>query len=122
MSQLIVPPTHIQSLFFFFNDTATTEIYTLSLHDALPIFLHEGHTRAEVALGPEREPVWAIACIPHRERHVHGLPREDRAGRLGSHHPHTRHRFDFGDQRHHGHSLLADRRLQESPDDDVLVG
>src|SRR3712207_8920409 len=25
------------SLFFFFNDTATTEIYTLSLHDALPI-------------------------------------------------------------------------------------
>src|SRR5947209_13696120 len=25
-------------LFFFFNDTATTEIYTLSLHDALPIF------------------------------------------------------------------------------------
>src|SRR3712207_9182323 len=28
----------ILSLFFFFNDTATTEIYTLSLHDALPIF------------------------------------------------------------------------------------
>src|ERR1022692_2847738 len=26
--------------FFFFNDTATTEIYTLSLHDALPIYLH----------------------------------------------------------------------------------
>jgi len=25
--------------FFFFNDTATTEIYTLSLHDALPISL-----------------------------------------------------------------------------------
>src|SRR5438270_5950777 len=28
---------HSLSLFFFFNDTATTEIYTLSLHDALPI-------------------------------------------------------------------------------------
>src|SRR5260221_12952136 len=27
------------SLFFFFNDTATTEIYTLSLHDALPIYM-----------------------------------------------------------------------------------
>src|SRR3712207_8641781 len=26
--------------FFFFNDTATTEIYTLSLHDALPIYDH----------------------------------------------------------------------------------
>src|SRR3712207_9487546 len=32
--------------FFFFNDTATTEIYTLSLHDALPIFLR---ARAVVA-------------------------------------------------------------------------
>src|SRR6266853_2946919 len=28
------------SSFFFFNDTATTEIYTLSLHDALPICQH----------------------------------------------------------------------------------
>src|SRR2546430_12728574 len=28
--------------FFFFNDTATTEIYTLSLHDALPISLVKG--------------------------------------------------------------------------------
>src|SRR2546430_13453982 len=28
--------------FFFFNDTATTEIYTLSLHDALPISLRPG--------------------------------------------------------------------------------
>src|SRR5882762_11865801 len=29
----------IRFVFFFFNDTATTEIYTLSLHDALPISL-----------------------------------------------------------------------------------
>src|SRR2546429_3050304 len=33
------PPT---PLFFFFNDTATTEIYTLSLHDALPIYQQDG--------------------------------------------------------------------------------
>src|SRR5258708_24509107 len=33
------PSLSSYSLFFFFNDTATTEIYTLSLHDALPIFL-----------------------------------------------------------------------------------
>src|SRR5258707_11044591 len=35
--------------FFFFNDTATTEIYTLSLHDALPIFhfRHAVFDRAE---------------------------------------------------------------------------
>src|SRR5215207_10577795 len=30
---------------FFFNDTATTEIYTLSLHDALPIFPADGDQR-----------------------------------------------------------------------------
>src|SRR2546422_11136674 len=29
--------SHVYFFFFFFNDTATTEIYTLSLHDALPI-------------------------------------------------------------------------------------
>src|SRR2546429_7625390 len=33
---LILP--YLLSIFFFFNDTATTEIYTLSLHDALPIY------------------------------------------------------------------------------------
>src|SRR3712207_8110509 len=33
----------MESLIFFFNDTATTEIYTLSLHDALPIWMrHRG--------------------------------------------------------------------------------
>src|SRR2546430_5751029 len=36
---LLVTPRSTQCLFFFFNDTATTEIYTLSLHDALPISL-----------------------------------------------------------------------------------
>src|SRR3712207_9396064 len=39
-------------LFFFFNDTATTEIYTLSLHDALPIWFQEGFCE-----GQERHPV-----------------------------------------------------------------
>src|SRR5438034_3491433 len=37
------------SLFFFFNDTAPTEIYTLSLHDALPISQHSASTRAITA-------------------------------------------------------------------------
>src|SRR2546429_6075990 len=35
--------------FFFFNDTATTEIYTLSLHDALPIY---GASRGSVRAAP----------------------------------------------------------------------
>src|SRR3712207_7575800 len=38
--------------FFFFNDTATTEIYTLSLHDALPISrVRESRSRVDEQLG-----------------------------------------------------------------------
>src|SRR5690242_21105342 len=43
--------------FFFFNDTATTEIYTLSLHDALPIFAAAGHPVRQVNI--DREPALA---------------------------------------------------------------
>src|SRR2546422_9653369 len=39
----LLRPRWQSSIVFFFNDTATTEIYTLSLHDALPI--SEGGTR-----------------------------------------------------------------------------
>src|SRR5436305_9324206 len=39
MSSIII--RHILLFFFFFNDTATTEIYTLSLHDALPILFSQ---------------------------------------------------------------------------------
>src|SRR2546430_4495832 len=39
---------------FFFNDTATTEIYTLSLHDALPIS-HTGHA-------------FIVICQPHKSK------------------------------------------------------
>src|SRR2546427_5019763 len=45
------------SYFFFFNDTATTEIYTLSLHDALPISLAGGVLMGVVGL------VLLIACV-----------------------------------------------------------
>src|SRR5438132_6143576 len=45
-------PAHcLFSLFFFFNDTATTEIYTLSLHDALPIFGAVDHHLHHAASG-----------------------------------------------------------------------
>src|SRR3712207_7381508 len=40
--------------FFFFNDTATTEIYTLSLHDALPIW-HPPRRRDGHELGRQRQ-------------------------------------------------------------------
>src|SRR5256886_16094730 len=46
--------------FFFFNDTATTEIYTLSLHDALPISL------AERALRYDREHARSLRALAYR--------------------------------------------------------
>src|SRR5258705_10146619 len=47
-------------MFFFFNDTATTEIYTLSLHDALPICLG-GRRGLDAAVGAELGPRVAVA-------------------------------------------------------------
>src|SRR5258708_22583442 len=51
----------IFSSFFFFNDTATTEIYTLSLHDALPILTAvlcwaRGRARVDVGCGAAARP------------------------------------------------------------------
>src|SRR6266850_2193283 len=43
---------------FFFNDTATTEIYTLSLHDALPIFRAHGRRCST------RASTWCSTCGP----------------------------------------------------------
>src|SRR2546427_10838192 len=56
----LLPPSTF-FIFFFFNDTATTEIYTLSLHDALPIYSgaavggagpHQGADQVHPATGP----------------------------------------------------------------------
>src|SRR2546422_4768277 len=55
-------------LFFFFNDTATTEIYTLSLHDALPIFQSKGIG----AISWQRSLVTASRnAEEHHERAIH---------------------------------------------------
>src|SRR3712207_7161537 len=59
-------------LLFFFNDTATTEIYTLSLHDALPISL--SHAMFEEGAGEEAEALIAD-----------WLPSYDRSGILHGH-------------------------------------
>src|SRR5687768_18400185 len=64
------------SLFFFFNDTATTEIYTLSLHDALPIFDHAHEVAHEQRPGAGRRPVAghdAQAEEPRSEEHTSEL-------------------------------------------------
>src|SRR2546430_5645981 len=61
------------SLFFFFNDTATTEIYTLSLHDALPISNAPGASRTwlvarDPATGVPRAEVDLGDCGAGRDR------------------------------------------------------
>src|SRR3712207_8195447 len=50
----------MSEIFFFFNDTATTEIYTLSLHDALPISRRE--RRGHRDQSPLRAKIEAIDC------------------------------------------------------------
>src|SRR6266480_3851206 len=78
--------------FFFFNDTATTEIYTLSLHDALPIYVeradraHRLHDRAIETRRVQDEPhaiqagdgavlprVLIGCCIPLEHAPIHGV-------------------------------------------------
>src|SRR3712207_7252103 len=69
-------------MFFFFNDTATTEIYTLSLHDALPIYrLLDGRVIGleVVAVQAVREHDQALAPGVRRGGHAvdHGLDRSE---------------------------------------------
>src|SRR6266511_6372566 len=56
-------------IFFFFIDTATTEIYTLSLHDALPISL----TPSPAARPPRRPAGLAITLSTRSEEHTSEL-------------------------------------------------
>src|SRR2546422_10987325 len=73
------------SFFFFFNDTATTEIYTLSLHDALPIsqdelvrYLEAQSSSAETSneedsLEDDRLRLIFTCCHPRSEEHTSEL-------------------------------------------------
>src|SRR3712207_8026540 len=74
MLNMMSAGTYMLGVCFFFNDTATTEIYTLSLHDALPIYLRD----RPQGRGPDRP--------------VH-QGRQDR---------HLRRRRRWQDGRHHG--------------------
>src|SRR3989339_2092668 len=60
-----------RELLFFFNDTATTEIYTLSLHDALPIF-----TRSLS--------IWSVLVVRIRGGKVHPSRSEEHTSELQS--------------------------------------
>src|SRR5690349_24922484 len=71
-------------LYFFFHDPATTEIYTLSLHDALPIY--------------------PVAAVPRHHPHHRGAHRRHPAVRRGSARVVLRHAA------HGDHVLRADRK------------
>src|SRR2546430_12548391 len=73
---------HTQSFFFFFNDTATTEIYTLSLHDALPIlFLNRRSHLLVTPLG-----AGAASGPPTPLRCASRMPADRKSTRLNSSH------------------------------------
>src|SRR5438874_8184915 len=84
-------------LFFFFNDTATTEIYTLSLHDALPISFYWARFVSRLPPRPRtphcyRPPLldrkstrlnsshveisYAVFCLKKKKRESRPLPRD----------------------------------------------
>src|SRR5260221_7977844 len=77
--------------FFFFNDTATTEIYTLSLHDALPISPWRVATRAPSDRPTRRarttgRPRWSPPRRRRRDRLRSGAVRsEEHTSELQSH-------------------------------------
>src|SRR2546426_3996519 len=75
-----MPHPFLFFFFFFFNDTATTEIYTLSLHDALPISRGFAFARA-----PLRRRWRARRARPHRRRPSRGA-RDRKSTRLNSSH------------------------------------
>src|SRR5438105_11305402 len=68
----------VSLFFFFFNDTATTEIYTLSLHDALPISFSAAWFSPLARVAPVLSPL--------RRRARHSRQRDRKSTRLNSSH------------------------------------
>src|SRR3712207_7337306 len=71
-------------IFFFFNDTATTEIYTLSLHDALPIWLRHLHPAAHCRQGRRGGLPPAVPHRQERRQHRGHLRSEEHTSELQS--------------------------------------
>src|SRR3712207_1433736 len=131
-----VQSSYHYSYFFFFNDTATTEIYTLSLHDALPI--SQTLLRSLPAQPAAQEPAHERVPGAHGVEHLHGEARHpdavfevfwDLAGEdRGPHGAHLEH-DGRGRQLSYAQERLAGlRRAAGDPDlffcthDEVAVG
>src|SRR5688572_32877161 len=74
-------PTQLTSVFFFFHDPATTDIYTLSLHDALPIFRP---TRSPSPTRPTTSPRSQRSAAPVRTRRSRWRRSEEHTSELQS--------------------------------------
>src|SRR2546427_2058734 len=75
--------------FFFFNDTATTEIYTLSLHDALPILARaQGIGDAQFVAGVRPQCIVCGELLSHLpcQRRVQAAVADRKSTRLNSSH------------------------------------
>src|SRR3989454_2717076 len=91
-------------MFFFFNDTATTEIYTLSLHDALPI------SRRALAPGSRGAGAPAPDSRPHGGQLDARRPDDGAAARVAARPPDVaRARVGDGGDRHRADDPGADR-------------
>src|SRR3712207_8273988 len=101
-------------MFFFFNDTATTEIYTLSLHDALPIYWRKmaasrssgRHTTAKTQFRKRGR------CAPTRWSWTWPCPADRKSTRLNSSHANISYAVFCLKKKNHLHEHS---NLQESP-------
>src|SRR3712207_7706322 len=106
-------------MLFFFNDTATTEIYTLSLHDALPISPDKEHRVPE--RGPHRVPY--VPAQLYREAPDHQKPEhhdqrqvEDRKStRLNSSHANISYAVFCLQKKRHAERLNANNKRISAP-------
>src|SRR5260221_12135387 len=77
---------HIVTFLFFFNDTATTEIYTLSLHDALPICRNHLRRKNRPRHGSQRGQQRTFRSAGAARRNVLCWPQDRKSTRLNSSH------------------------------------
>src|SRR3712207_7176439 len=109
----------INLIFFFFNDTATTEIYTLSLHDALPISMMLsdvpnyafaiGYTNASWTLKADLTSEYVCRLLEHMDR-------DRKSTRLNSSHANISYAVFCLKKKNHNSALNIHNLRQLTPD------
>src|SRR2546429_5748073 len=99
-----------ENFFFFFNDTATTEIYTLSLHDALPISTPVGPIKINEPIGRRGLRI----CV--RERRT-AFARDRKSTRLNSSHGYISYAVFCLKKKKFQHAVLSANRTPDGAHD-----